>query len=469
MGRLFWKFFFFIWVAQLCAIAGVSSMVWLKNRAAAERTAVIAMNPAAVFAVGSAAATLQFGGIAGLRQLLDSPESHRSFGVHAVDETGRELLGRDEAPALVDAARQMVDDEEGPRGVQQVRAADGHSYVLFVPRTPRPEGAPPPRHERRLFPVEPMAAGVLVSLIFAFLLARYISQPIRGLRGAFEAVAAGNLAARAAPVMGRRRDELADLGRDFDAMAERLGKLIEGQRRLLHDVSHEMRSPLARMQAAIGLARQQPEKLLATLDRVERETERIDTLVGELLTLARLQASPRRGDQGTREEAVSLNELTADIVDDARFEAEADGRSVGFEAGPEAVIQGQPELLHRAIENVVRNAVKHTAAGSSVDVATTLIARDAESAPGNAPPAGAWRLRVSDHGPGVPAAELAAIFEPFFRGGASTGDGHGLGLAIAKRVVETHGGSIAAANRPAGGLTVEIVLPIRAQAVRTAR
>ncbi len=442
-------------MAQLTAIAGVSGMVWLKNRAAAERTAVIAMNPAAVFAVGSAAATLQFGGTAALRQLLDTPESHRSFGVHAVDENNRELLGREAPPDQLEAARQMVDDDEGPRGVQQVHAGDGHTYLLFVPRAPRPEGQAS-RRERRLFPVEPVAAGVLVSLIFAFLLARYISQPIRGLRAAFVAVAAGDLAARAAPVMGSRRDELADLGRDFDAMAERLGKLIEGQRRLLHDVSHEMRSPLARMQAAIGLARQQPDKLPATLDRVERETERIDTLVGELLTLARLQANTRLDGAGAREEAVSLNELTADIVDDARFEAEANGRKVGFEAGPDAVIKGAAELLHRAIENVLRNAVRYTAAGTSVDVATALIAGSG----GTAAPAGTWRLKVSDRGPGVGGAELEAIFEPFFRGSASSGNGHGLGLAIARRVVETHGGSISAANLSAGGLAVQIILPI---------
>jgi len=447
MGRLFWKFFFFIWLAQLTAIAGVSGVVWLKNRAAAERAAVIAMNPAAVFAVGSAAATLEFGGTPALKQLLESRGSGRNFGVHAIDEKNQELLGRDLPQPLVEAARQLVDDDEGPRGVQQVRAADGHTYLLFVPRAPRPEGMrPAPRRDRRLFPFEPVAAGVLFSLLFAALLAHYISQPIRSLRGAFEAVAAGDLSARAAPLMGRRRDELADLGRDFDAMAERLGQLIDGQRRLLHDVSHEMRSPLARMQAAIGLARQQPEKMSATLDRVQRETERIDSLVEELLTLARLQ-SAAQAPGGARVEPVSLNELTEGIVDDARFEAEAGGRMVEFKAGTDAVMPGRPELLHRAIENVVRNAVRHTAAGTGVAI-TSAVAD------------GRWRLQVADHGPGVPAVELTAIFEPFFRGSTSGGDGHGLGLAIARRVVETHGGTITAANRAGGGLLVEIMLPL---------
>jgi two-component system OmpR family sensor kinase len=456
MGRLFWKFFFFIWLAQLSTIVGISSMVWLKNRAAEERVTEIATNPLAVFAVGSAAATLQFGGPEALRRLLqdkggDGP--HRSLDVLALDEAGHELLNRPVPGKLAADARVMLEEDEGPRAAQQVRAADGHSYLLFVQRMPRPEGRPP-RHDHQLFPIEPMAAGVLASLIFAALLARYFSRPIRGLRGAFEAAATGDLTVRAAPMMGKRRDELADLGRDFDTMADRLRALMDAQRRLLHDVSHEMRSPLARMQAAIGLSRQQPEKIPATLVRVEREVERIDSLVGELLTLARLDA----GVGAAKPEELSVDGLTADIADDARFEAQAVGRDVAFEGGAEAIVEGNPELLLRAIENVIRNAVKHTAPGTTVTVRSTLV-----------PETRQWRLEVLDHGPGVPADQLETIFEPFFRGADGSADGHGLGLAIARRVVQTHGGTIRAFNRDPGadegvssGLRVEIMLPLKA-------
>jgi signal transduction histidine kinase len=307
--------------------------------------------------------------------------------------------------------------------------------------------------EWRLFPVEPLIGGVLASLVFAALLAQYIAGPIKSLRGAFAAAAAGKLDTRVGPAIGTRRDELADLGRDFDHMAGRLQDVIEAQRSLLHDVSHEMRSPLARMQAAIGLARQndaagaapKPEKLAAAMVRVERETARIDQLVEELLTLSRLDAGVADGAL----EDVNAVELLADIVEDARFEAQAGGRDVSFDAGAEGTVRGTAELLHRAFENVIRNAVKHTAPGSSVMVATRLGG------------AGELRVLVQDAGPGVPPGELQAIFTPFFRGSNGSGtEGHGLGLAIARRVVQAHGGSIHAANLPEGGLRVEIMLPL---------
>jgi two-component system OmpR family sensor kinase len=304
-----------------------------------------------------------------------------------------------------------------------------------------------------LFPFEPLLVGLFASLAFAALLALYIARPIKSLRAAFDAAAAGKLETRVGPTIGARRDELADLGRDFDRMASRLQGVIEAQRRLLHDVSHEMRSPLARMQAAIGLARQndpqgappRPEKLAAAIERVERETVRIDQLVGELLTLSRLDT----GVAGEVLEDINVAELIADIVEDAHFEAQAAQREVTLDAGAEGVVHGRAELLHRAFENVIRNAIKHTGAGTSVAVSTRF---------GNT---GQLQVVVQDAGPGVPPDELEAIFTPFVRGRYSSGtEGHGLGLAIARRVLEAHGGSIRALNRPEGGLRVEMVLPL---------
>lgn len=452
MGRLFWKFFFFIWLAQLTAILGVSTTFWLERRTPDKRLEDIDMSPPASFLVESAAATLQHGGTPALRSLLESMERHQ---VYAVDERSQELLGRKVIPATVEQARSILGQEANRHRVRQVTASDGHTYVLFVPlaekwsdgRPLHPGNRPPPHRESHILPFVPMAAAMLASLIFAALLAWYFSKPIRNLRSAFEAAAAGNLAVRLGPVMGERRDELADLGRDFDRMAGRLRALMEGRRRLLHDVSHELRSPLARLQAAIGLARQQPEKLEASMERIDRETVRMDQLVGELLTLARLEA----GVVGTMEEDINVSELVAGIVDDARFEAEANGRKVEFSSGGEAVVKGKSELLHRAIENVVRNAVRHTSDHSSVMVETRVDDKGQE-----------LRLSVLDQGPGVPETELGAIFEPFFRGGGEkSADGHGLGLAIARRVIEAHGGTICASNRASGGLCVEIVLPVK--------
>jgi two-component system OmpR family sensor kinase len=229
-------------------------------------------------------------------------------------------------------------------------------------------------------------------------------------------------------------------------MAQQLQKLVASQRRLLHDVSHELRSPLARLQAAIGLVRQDPRRLEASLERIEREVGRLDALVGEVLTLARLEGGTAAG---TPEE-VDFADLVANVAGDARFEAEASGRGVDLHAAEPVAIQGRAELLHRAVENVVRNAVKYTAPGSAVDVALSV--------DGNPPRA---RLTVRDHGPGVPAPELEHIFEPFYRSsGDAASKGFGLGLAIAQGAVLAHGGTIRADNAAGGGLSVEIQLPL---------
>jgi two-component system, OmpR family, sensor kinase len=294
-------------------------------------------------------------------------------------------------------------------------------------------------------PIEPIVGGLIASLISGALIAWYVAKPVRTLRAAIDAASAGNLRTGIAEAIGSRHDELADLGRDFDRMAARLRALIDAQQRLLHDVSHEMRSPLARVQAAIGLARQQPEQAAYAMDRIERESMRMDVLVGGLLTLARLQA----GFVGSIDERIDLDELVMAIVDDASFEAEAKARKVTLTAASGALVRGNSDLLRRGIENIVRNAVKYTFERRTVTVDTGL-GEDGRNV----------RITVCDQGPGVLDADLEAIFEPFFRAPGATGhEGHGLGLAIAKRAIEAHGGTISASNRSEGGLSMRIELP----------
>jgi two-component system OmpR family sensor kinase len=298
----------------------------------------------------------------------------------------------------------------------------------------------------------PLSAATLASLLFAVLLAWYFSRPIRALRSAFEAAAAGDLAPKfdaARPGVGG--DELAELGHDFDRMSAQLRTLMEGQRRLLHDVSHELRSPLARLQAAIGLAHQQPDKLQASLERIERESVRMDRLVGELLTLSRLEAAT--GQAG--DELIDVVEMVDQIADDARFEA---GACIEVEAALPMTVRGAPDLLWSAVENIVRNAVKHGGNGARTDDGAVaenkvelMLHPDHEQV----------HIDVLDRGPGIAEEHLGDIFEPFFRSNPERNnvDGHGLGLAIAKRVIENHGGRIVAVNRPGGGLRVTISLP----------
>lgn len=310
---------------------------------------------------------------------------------------------------------------------------------LFVPMLGQqlPNDRPPPL-------LLPILAGALISLIFGALLARHITRPIHLLSRAFHDAAEGHLETRISPAMGHRSDEIAALGKDFDRMAAQLQQLIGAQQRLLHDVSHELRSPLARLQAAIGLARQNPLRGEAMLERIERETERLDTLVGELLTLARLESGA-----ALSRERVDLVDLLAAIADDAKFEAQANGREVCFTAEGHFIAEVGAELIYRAFENVIRNAVKYTAPGSTVRIDAGISA-DGQN----------FEVRVADRGPEVPPEELERIFGAFYRGsGAPQTPGFGLGLAIARRAIESHGGAITAAAREGGGLEFRIRLP----------
>jgi two-component system OmpR family sensor kinase len=439
VGRLFWKIFFAFWLALVAAAAGSGAAVWWHRYARESAEPQLAVGPPQMFATDMAAATLRHGGVAALREWMEETGRVRRVRVFAVDAAGNDLLGRAVSEGALSRARELAAESAHPRAAQVVAAPGGESYLLFVPHTTL---APPPP-----LPVSPwmlIVIGAATSLAVSAILAWYLARPIRSLRWAFDAAAGGRLETRVRPLMGRRRDEIADLGRDFDRMAQQLQKLVSAQRRLLHDVSHELRSPLARLQAAIGLVRQSPQKLDASLERIEREATRLSELVGEVLTLARLESV------NPAAEPVELADVVASVAEDARFEAQAAGRDVSFHGVGGAIVRGRAELLHRAVENVVRNAVKYTAPGSTVDIDMRLEVN---------PPRAV--VSVTDRGPGIAPEELGRIFEPFYRGGSDAGgaQGFGLGLAIAQRAIEAYGGQIRAANVEGGGLRMEIALP----------
>jgi two-component system OmpR family sensor kinase len=332
VGRLFWKSFFAFWLALLLAGVGVGSVVWLHRQAEAEAEAEFAAVPAlpggprAAGMLDAAEVFLRRGDPQIMREVLrEWAEAPGKAQLFVVDEGGRDLFGR-ELPDELRAALASGNFRRGPMsGARRVLARDGQTYTLLA-RHERPGGRARMAYRERPSAALPIFAGLLASLAFSAALAWYVAKPIRSLRGAFRAVSEGRLETRVQPSMGRRRDELADLGRDFDRMAQRLQAQINSQQRLLHDVSHELRSPLARLHAAIGLARQNPEKLEMTLERIERESLRLDELVGELLTLSRLEA----GTPGAPPVTIDLMEMVASIADDAGFEAAASGRSVHF-------------------------------------------------------------------------------------------------------------------------------------------
>jgi two-component system OmpR family sensor kinase len=458
MGRLFWKFFLCILLAQIAATIGVVGAFWLRDRA---RTQAVEIDtgPPAYIALDAAAATLRHGGVAALRGMLGELQRPQVF---VQDSAGRELLGRAVPPELeAEVRRQLASGEPRP-GIRRLAGTDGATYTAFVRRQfrgappasgaapgmglVRPDGPPPPGPGpgRRVGQIAGIVAATLASLLFAFLLAWYVSRPIRALRNAFEAASSGDLAPRFTHPR-RAGDELSDLGRDFDRMSTQLRALMDGQRRLLHDVSHELRSPLARLQAAVGLAHQQPDKVASSLARIERESVRMDKLVGELLTLSRLDASPEL----LRGETFDLTELADQIAADARFEAGPKAPAISVAAPGAVLVHGDPDLLWSALENVVRNAIKHGGSGSSVAI---VLQADG----------GRAQVEVLDRGPGIAAEDLGRVFEPFYRSQPDNVDGHGLGLAIAQRVLAAHGGSIDIGNREGGGLRVCLRLPLAA-------
>jgi two-component system sensor histidine kinase CpxA len=297
-----------------------------------------------------------------------------------------------------------------------------------------------------------IALALVVSTLTCFLLARYLVGPIERLRQAARAAAAGNLDVRVAPSMRGRHDDLARLAADFDAMAERVQGLLESRQRLLRDVSHELRSPLTRLQLALSLAVRR-EELPRQLERIGREADRLEQLIARVLKLARLERPPRE----IAGERLEVGALLAAIAEDVAIEVDARGGSLTVRADPQLITAADRELLRSAFENVIRNAVRYGAAGTEV----TVEARRAASGPDAQP---AIDVTVSDHGPGVPPQDLAAIFEPFYRVDAArdrTQGGEGLGLAIAARAVALHGGRIGARNLAGGGLAVTITLPVR--------
>jgi two-component system sensor histidine kinase CpxA len=294
-----------------------------------------------------------------------------------------------------------------------------------------------------LLPVLALCSSGLI----CFLMTRHITSPVFELRRVAESVAVGNLAARVPGELRNRRDEIGNLGRDFDRMAERLESLVDGHKRLLGDVSHELRSPLSRLVVALGLARRaKAEELPELLDRIGLEARRLDNLIGQLLTLSRIES----GSHSATASSIDLTALVHDVVTDADFEARVQSRSVGICASEECTVPGSEELLRSAVENVVRNAVRFTRRESAVEVS---IQRERNRAV----------VRVRDKGPGVPETMLSEIFLPFCRVQALQGtgnEGSGLGLAIAHRAVAASGGRIVARNATDGGLIVEIDLPV---------
>jgi len=451
MKSLFLRIFLSYWVAQALFMV-LAIMIVIALRPSRE-ISNLQSEEATILSDGVQA--YNTGGETALWRYFRSLHEARHVHFFILDEQGRDLLGRTQ-PGWIRRAQlgemRTAESFWGRLGPPQfLRSSmitpDGHHYTLVIELPPAQTGMFGP-HGLLIF------IGILSSGLVCFLLARYLTAPIVRLRAATQKLAEGDLAARAGVPQSRRHDEMAELMRDFDRMAERLEKLVNAQRRLLTDISHELRSPLARLNVALELARQRSgSEAGSALDRIDRETNRLNQLIQKLLTIARLDG----GDEFIQKSPLHLEHLISEIAKDAAFEAQDRHCEVEVDVVDDCVATGNARLLQSAIENVVRNAVRYTETRTSVQV------RLEQGVGAKGPEA---VIRVTDSGPGVPEEALDKLFRPFYRiddaRGRQTG-GVGLGLAITERAVSLHDGTIRAVNRPQGGLMVEIRLPLASQ------
>jgi len=455
MRSLFLKIFLAFWgaMALFAALAAITTIVIVRFQTT--DSAMETMTRTAVQAY-------QSGGPVALHNYFRQIERDQLFRAILFDENGHELSGRPAPRFLGPDGQATTPEMQGggpPHGEppppptfeelskrrfpkHTILAADGHHYTLML--------LPPSRAHLWFLTAPTRLIGILVGLcatgLICFFLARYVTKPIARLREASGRLASGDLTARAGPSGISRRDEIGSLVRDFDRMAERIENLITTQRRLLSDISHELRSPLARLNVAVGLARRQADpETQSALERIEIEADRLNDMLQNLLTLSRLES----GEPVEMRTEVDLTALVKDVVGDADFEAQAFGRRVRLISTQPSIVEGNITLLRSAIENVVRNAARYTDENTNVDV--TLETKGERAV-----------VTVHDQGPGVPAESLPKLFLPFYRVDATrdrnTG-GVGLGLSIAERAVRLHGGSVVARNGQPHGLLVEIELP----------
>jgi two-component system sensor histidine kinase CpxA len=453
MRSLFLKVFLWFWATVvLTGIALILTFVLQPGGVPARWHAALG-ETARVYG-RAAVAEMERGGPAAAAAYLDDLETNAHTAACLFNQDGSEIAGNgcDSFHGLITSAAESAKPEFGMHhGIARVglRVEDksGKSY-LFATELPAGPGAV--FGTNVLWLVLRWGVAFLVSGFICYLLTRYLTEPILRLREASRQLAAGHLSTRAAAGKQNRHDELGELVRDFNSMGDRIEGLITGQRQLISDVSHELRSPLARLTVALDLAREHKGNDPA-FDQMEKDFERLSDMTARLLTVARLDASPAPEEMRT----FNFGELVADIVADAEFESHDRNCQVQFSNDDQIDVQGNGDLLRSAIENTIRNAIRYTAPSTAVDVhlQTRSFAEPTSAI-----------LTVRDHGPGVPESELENIFRPFYRIADARdrqSGGVGLGLAIVNRIAHLHGGRVSAKNAADGGLQVEFEIPRR--------
>jgi len=457
MHSLYWRIFLAFWAALALILVGT---VTVAVNATAHRTDRPWVQRGQLYA--QAARAFESGGAPALKDWLQSLASDPLSRTFIVEPSGQEILGRALPPTLASTSTGQAGEANGTGtgmpagaiapvgGALVLVAPDGSTYHVVIA---------PVRSSPRLFgelelpgvPLSILVIALGVSAGVCYFLARYLASPVDRLRLATRQMAAGDLNARVLPALRGRKDDLGLLAADLDAMAERLRQLLESKQQLLRDVSHELRSPLARLQLALSLARRGDVGTERHLARIASEADRLEQLIARTLKLVRLE----RPAHAIEHHRVDVGELLRDIASTVAIEADQRGCLVDLQAPAGLTVSGDPELLRSAFENVIRNAVRYSPPDATVAVEGCRVPADGAQE--------GVEITVHDRGPGVPEKDLGLIFEPFYRAEAArehrSAGGEGLGLAIAARAVALHGGRITARNREGGGLAVTMSLP----------
>ena len=453
--KLFQRIFATFCAVIICAIFVASFSFWLVQQTQAE-THFNQQRAIDEILLSNAVAAFRVRGEAGAREMLEGwheaqgPE--KIFIISGDDQA--DLLGRKVDPKRIEKARAFALENPESKSVHLEYGRWGEEYLFFIrnwdnteiQRRPSPLFIPGLPLEQTWHEIIILGFIFLVGLTLAYILASNITRPIRILGRGMNRLAEGDFETRIAQQMDNRDDELSQLAAQFDKMADKLQQLVAKERHLLHHVSHEMRSPLARMQAIVGLIQSQPQKQEQYLQRLENELVRMDMLVGELLTLSRLETANVK----IEKEPLKLIPFMRNLVDDSQAVAEKNRQTVELtlEKMPEnAEMPANESYLYRAFDNVIRNAMNYSPEGSSIRVE---MRQDAKN----------WLIDITDNGPGVAENQLPHIFTAFYRADSSgSKPGTGLGLALAKHIVEQHGGRISAENIAPNGLRMRFVFP----------
>jgi len=461
MRSLFLKIFLWFWLTVV--LVGLSLVVTTLITRSRSQTDAEGWKASVSFAVSGeanrAVSIYETGGSAALRKHFEQMRRVRFIRFYLLDENGKEVLYQQPPQQAIELAAGAGKDTaflpsypgSDRFAAQRVVGSSGREYIFFMiaPGVPVRDLLATLGLETLLG----LAGVLLVAGAFCFWLTRHITDPVVQLRAAASQIAEGHLGTRVPQAMQRRRDEIGVLSQQFDRMAERIQSVLADHEWLLSTVSHELRSPLTRLSVAAALLRQCPEEeKLEYVDRIELETEQLNRLIAQLLTLSRIESGI---DTSSRKETIDLSNLVQEVAADGNFEAQARSCSVSVGTLDHCVTTGIIDQIRTAIENVVRNAIRHTKVNSEVEI---TVRKQGDR------PNGAAVVGIRDHGPGVAESDLQKIFQPFYRtsSNGSNSEGSGLGLAITDRIARKHGGTVRAFNAPNGGLLVELEFPLEA-------